>query len=269
MTQNDVKAIMAKSSKKGTLAGLKHTDLTAVLSSMRAQISQAVPAGITPDRIIQMAANLVAKNPKIGECSAASVIGAVMEAAVLGFRPVSGLGQCYFVPYGGHVQFQIGYRGWIELARRSGQIKMLYAKTVHEGDEFIQEYGLSPKLVHKPGVKRGKMTHVYAVAHLNGGGEVFEVLTYEDVERLRVRNASQRGNPSGAWASDYEEMAKAKAVKRLAKYLPLSDEMLHAGVADDAFIPDTALSNNNSGIDPEELTYEIEIEPETEKEQAQ
>jgi recombination protein RecT len=145
----------------------------------------------------------------------------------------------------------------------------LYAKTVHEGDEFIQEYGLSPKLVHKPGAKQGKMIAVYAVAHLNGGGEVFEVLTYEDVERLRVRNASQRGNPSGAWASDYEEMAKAKAVKRLAKYLPLSDEMLHAGVADDAFIPDSALSNNNSGIDAEELTYEIEIEPETEKEQGQ
>jgi recombination protein RecT len=204
-----------------------------------------------------MAANLVAKNPKIAECSAASVLGAVMEAAILGFRPVAGLGQCYFVPYGGHVQFQIGYRGWIELARRSGKVKTLYAHCVHEGDNFEYELGLEPKLKHVPG-KGGKMTHVYAVAHYTDGGFNFTVLSRDEVEGLRTRNASQRGAPSGPWATDYEEMAKAKAIKRLSKYMPLTDEVAKAAAIDEGFIPESgAISQDGSGLDVDAVEWEI------------
>jgi len=256
----DVRSIMQRSTKKGTLAGLKHTELSTVLNSMEAQISLAVPAGISPKRVIQMAANLIAKNPKIGECSAASVLGAVMEAAILGFRPVAGLGQCYFVPYGGHVQFQIGYRGWIELARRSGKVKTLYAHCVHEGDTFEYELGLEPKLKHVPG-KGGKMTHVYAVAHYTDGGFNFTVLSRDEVEALRTRNPAQRGAPSGAWATDYEEMAKAKAIKRLSKYMPLSDEAAKAMAIDEAFIPESgAISQDGSGLDVDAVEWEVVAE---------
>ena len=254
---DDVRSIMQRTTKKGTLAGLKHTELSTVLNSMEAQISLAVPAGVNPKRVIQMAANLVAKNPKIAECSAASVLGAVMEAAILGFRPVAGLGQCYFVPYGGHVQFQIGYRGWIELARRSGKVKTLYAHCVHEGDVFEYELGLDPKLKHVPG-KGGKMTHVYAVAHYTDGGFNFTVLSRDEVEGLRTRNASQRGAPSGPWATDYEEMAKAKAIKRLSKYMPLSDEAAKAMAIDEAFIPESgAISQDGSGLDVDAVEWEV------------
>lgn len=252
---------MAKASKSGTLAGLKHTDVQTVLTGMRAQIAQALPKHLTPERIIQMATNLVTRNPKIAECSASSIVGAVMEASVLGFRPVNALGQCYFVPYGGHVQFQIGYRGWVDLARRSGQIKTLYAYVVRQGDEFHYELGLEPVLKHKPQADpSAPLTHVYAVAHYKDGGHSFIVLTRDEVEALRRRNSSQRGAPSGAWATDYEEMAKAKAIKKLAKYMPLSDEMQSAVLSDDAVIDaNKALTNDGSGIDPDGLDYAEEI----------
>lgn len=259
---------MAKSSKKGSLAGLKHSDVSSVLDSMRAQIAQALPKHITPERIIQMSTTLITRNPKIAECSAASIVGAVMEASILGFRPVAALGQCYFVPYGGHVQFQVGYKGWIDLARRSGQIKTLYAYVVREGDEFTYKLGLNPVLEHEPkAAPSARMTHVYAVAHYLQGGHSFVVLTREEVEKRRMRNSFQKAAPSGAWATDYEEMAKAKAIKSLAKYMPLSDEMQHAAVADDGIIDVTkAATNDGSGIDMDGVEYEAE---ETQFEDAQ
>lgn len=255
-----VRAIMDKASKKGTLSGLKHSDVVQVIKSMELQISQAVPKGIEPQRVIQMAAHLVSKSPAIADCTAQSIVSAVMEAAVLGLRISSALGQCYFVPYAGKVQFQIGYRGWIELARRSGKIRDLYAHCVYEGDDFEYELGLEPKLKHKPAQMAGKMTHVYAVAHYIDGGYSFMVMAKDEIEKLRLRNPAQREAPSGAWKTDYEEMAKAKVIKRLSKYMPLSDEMATASAADDAFMPEK-LANDNSGVMLDDLAYEI-LEPE-------
>lgn len=260
-TTTDVRAVMAKASKAGTLAGLKTNDLNQVFGAMKAQIAQALPKHLTAERIIQMSATLVARNPKIAECSASSIIGAVMEASILGFKPVQALGQCYFIPYGGAIQFQVGYKGWIDLARRSGQIKTIYAHVVREGDQFEYELGLEPKLKHTPKSDIGaKITHTYAVCHYINGGHSFAVLTRDEVERRRMRNPSQKGNPSGAWASDYEEMAKAKAIKALAKYMPLSEEMVQAAIADEAFLDVSQATNDGTGIDPDAVTYDTPFE---------
>jgi len=255
-----VKNAMAKATKSGTLAGLKHTDIQAVLGGMKAQIAQALPRHLTPDRMIQMACSLIAKNPKIAECSAASLMGAVMQASILGFRPVDTLGECYFVPYGNSVQFQIGYKGYISLARRSNELKMLYAEVVREGDDFTVEYGLNPILKHIPAIENeeAKVTHVYAVAHYKDGGYNFVVMTYNQVERLRKRNPMQKGSPAGAWATDWEAMAKAKAIKQLSKYMPLSVDMQNATVADEAVIDERAYSNDRSGLKIEGFTYDFE-----------
>ena len=257
-----VKTALAKSTRPGTLAGLKSTDIATVLSGMKAQIAQALPRHMTPDRMIQMATTIIAKNPKIAECTAASLMGAVMQASLLGFQPIEALGECYFVPYAGKVQFQVGYKGYISLARRSDQIKMIYAEVVHEGDDFEYELGLEPKLHHVPGLDNegNKMTHVYAVAHYTNGGYSFMVLTRNTVERLRMRNPMQSSKATGAWATDYEAMAKAKAIKQLSKYMPLSVEMQSGLISDEAVINDTAFSNNKSGLIPENFTYEVEDE---------
>jgi len=259
---NKVKVAMNKATKPGTLAGLNSTNVMTVLDSMKAQISMALPKHLTADRMLSMATTLISQNPAIAECSAQSLIGAVMQASILGFRPTPILGEAYFVPYNNkktingkevwvkEVQFQIGYKGYISLARRSNEIKTLYAYPVYEHDEFEYELGLNPKLDHKPAEgERGKMTHVYAVAHYKDGGYNFMVLTKADVEKLRLRNKSQKITPSSAWATDYESMACAKAIKQLAKYMPLSDEMQTALVTDEKVITENAFSNDHSGID--------------------
>src|ERR1043165_7562501 len=92
-----IKAAMAKATKKGTLAGLKSMDVKTVIESMSAQIGQALPKHVPVERLIQIATTYVSNNPKIAECTASSIIGAIMEMSIQGLEP--GLGQCYIVPY--------------------------------------------------------------------------------------------------------------------------------------------------------------------------
>lgn len=264
-----IKEALSKAKKPGTLAGLKSQDVMTVLESMKASISMALPKHLTADRMLSMATTVISSNPKLAECTAQSLIGAVMQASILGFKPTPILGECYFVPFNNkktlpngrevwqkEVQMQIGYKGYISLARRSGEIKTLYAYPVYENDEFTYELGLEPKLEHKPADgDRGKFTHVYAVAHYKDDGYNFMVLTKGEVEKLRLRNKSQKAKPSGAWATDYETMACAKAIKQLAKYMPLSDEMNKAVISDEAIITDKAFTNDHEGIDIEKVEY--------------
>jgi len=258
---------LAKAKRPGTLAGLKHTQVQDVLNGMKAQIAQALPKHLTADRMVQMACTLITKNPKLAECSVQSLVGSVMQASILGFRPVEALGECYFVPYGGHVQFQVGYKGYINLGRRSGDIKTIYAEVVRENDQFHYELGLDPKLVHIPDTSgTGKVTHAYAVAKYKDDGYNFIVLTASQINALRMRNPMQKSGVSGAWATDYEAMAKAKAIKQLAKYMPLSVDFANAVISDEAVITEKSFSNDQTGLKIEEFTYEstqpVDIESE-------
>ena len=260
-TSNSVSSALAKVKKQGNLAALNSKEVGDVLQSMRAQIEMAIPKHLSPDRMIAMASTLITKNQNLAKCSAPSFIGAVMQASILGFRPVESLGQCYFVPYGNQIQFQIGYRGFIDLARRSGQILDLYAECVYERDDFKYTLWLERNIHHVPAEgDRGKFTHVYAVVRYKDGGYNFMVLTRYEVEKLRMRSPMQKSVPSGAWATDYEEMAKAKAIKRLGKYMPLSDEFMNALATDEGVITDKALSNNHEGLLIEEIEPIVEAE---------
>ncbi|WP_202630600.1 recombinase RecT, partial [Deinococcus alpinitundrae] len=81
------------------------------------------------------------KNPMLKECTPESLLGAVMQAAQVGLEP-DALGSAYLVPYYNknknvkEVQLQIGYKGLIELVRRSGQVTSIVANEVYENDEF-------------------------------------------------------------------------------------------------------------------------------------
>jgi len=246
----------------GNLTGLKQSEIGEFLSGMKNQIANVLPKHLTADRVVQMAATIIHRNQAIAKCSTQSLIGAVMQASILGFPPVDSLGYCYFEPYGRDVQFQIGYKGFVELARRSGQIKMVYAEVVREGDEFICEFGLEPKLIHKPKLDSSKpFTHVYAVAHFTDGGHNFVILSKSDVERLRLRSPMQKGAPVGAWATDYDAMAKAKALKQLSKYLPLNIDIQTAIATDDSILKPESFEKDGS-VKVEDILYD-EVTEET------
>lgn len=213
--------------------------VAALLKSNKNAIAQVLPKHVSPERLMQVAFTAVRTTPKLLQCNSDSLIGGIIQCATLGLEPNTVLGHCYLIPFKDQVQIVIGYKGLIDLARRSGQIVSIAAHVVHEADEFEYEYGLNPVLRHKPfeGEERGPITHAYAVAHLKDGGSAFEVMPLGDIHSVMLQTQS-RGN-YGPWKDHFPEMARKTAIRRLAKYLPLSIEMataidLDSKAADDA-----------------------------------
>ena len=95
------------------------------IKTMEPEIKKALPNVITPERFTRMALTAVSVNPKLAECTPRSFMGALMNAAQLGLEPNTPLGQAYLIPFKNkgvmEVQFQIGYKGLIDLAYRSGE----------------------------------------------------------------------------------------------------------------------------------------------------
>lgn len=174
-------------------------------------------------RIYRLIVNLIRQTPKLQDCTIASIFKAMQQAAEVNLEPGNALGLSYIVPYGQEAQFQIGYRGFINLARRSGEIASLQAFTVYEGDYFHVELGDTPSIKHEPkwdGDRSDKsLRFVYACARMKDGTLMIDVMTRSDVDKIRARSKS--GN-NGPWVTDFAEMARKTVVRRLSKYLPLS-----------------------------------------------
>lgn len=196
--------------------------------SMQAQIKAALPRHMTPERLARIVTTEIRKVPKLAECTPVSFFGAVIQCAQLGLEPGNALGHAYLLPYGKDVQLIIGYRGMIDLARRSGQIVSIDARAVYEGDKFECRLGLDPHIEHKPDwanpnrTMGDKLQFVYAVAKLKDGGIQFDVMSRAEIEGIRARSKAGNGGP---WKTDYQAMALKTVVRRLFKFLPVSIEI--------------------------------------------
>lgn len=221
----------------------KANTLKKLMESAKKEIEAALPKHITPDRMLRIALTEARKTPKLLECDQASFLGAVIQASQLGLEPGSALGQCWLIPYGREVNFQVGYRGMIALAMRAESVSHISARAVHEGDTFEWEYGLSEGLVHKPCNNPGPLTHVYCVVFLKNGYKMFDVMNMEEVEN--IRKSSKTGN-NGPWKTHFEEMAKKSVIRRLFKYMPVSVELSTAANLDE--LAEAGESQGNGAI---------------------
>jgi recombination protein RecT len=198
-------------------------------------IALSLPSGMNPDRFGRLLLTAANTNPDLFKCDPRSFLAAGVAAAQLGLEPNDARGLAYLIPFGNKVQLVIGYRGYIDLARRSGHVSSLYAFPVFEGDLFTYTLGLDPTLEHVPAEDSdedpAKLTHVYAVAKI-GDDKQFTVLTRKQVDKARQRSKTG-GSSSSPWSTDYVAMACKTAVRRLAKYLPLSVEAARATTIED------------------------------------
>jgi recombination protein RecT len=219
--KQDAKTALAERAKGGTTG--KTLAMYLEDPKVKASLQQAAANHLDPDRLARLALSL-SRQPQLAECTPLSILGCVMQSAQLGLEPL--LGRAYYVPYRNNktgqreAQFQLGYQGLLDLARRSGEIKMIFAEVVYEADDFTYSLGLNPDLHHIPATgDRGKPIGVYAVAHYKDGGYNFAYLTREDVYRIKARS---KAGDSGPWATDELMMWKKTAIKALRPYLPLS-----------------------------------------------
>lgn len=251
--------------KKGTTKQKKATTMQEYVKMYEAQIEKALPKTISTQRFMVMMINAFKHTPKLTECTPQSVLGSMLTLAQLGLEPNTPLGQAYLIPYrrGGVMQceLQIGYKGLVDLAYRSGELYVLESRIVYEGDIFECELGLNPKLKHIPQVCAGNPKWVYALCRFKNGATIFEVMTIESIKehakkfsksfnsdtspretnfesmdkRIVVKKFDKSFNSgTSPWETNFESMAKKTVVKKLVKLLPLKTELVHAGAVDEA-----------------------------------
>jgi recombination protein RecT len=220
-----------------TAAGEKKS-MQSYIKSMEGEIKKALPSVITPERFTRMVLSALSTNPKLAVCTPKSFLGAMMAAAQLGLEPNTPLGQAYLIPYKNkgvdEVQFQLGYKGLIDLAYRSGEVELVQAHVVYANDTFECEYGLEPKLVHKPADKdRGEPIKVYAMFKTKSGGYGFEVMSMDDVRRHAEKYSQAYKTGFSPWKTNFEEMAKKTVLKKVLKYAPLKSDFVRGVVQDE------------------------------------
>lgn len=224
--------------------------LAGFIEGMKGEIARALPRHMNPDRMARVALTCVRTTRNLDKATTASFGGALMTCAQLGLEP-GPTGEAYLLPFRSthlskkagtdvyEVQLVIGYQGMVKLFWQSPLAKSLDAQAVHENDFFDYEYGLNPRLEHKPTLNdRGRVIAYYAVATLTNGGAAFVVMSPFDVEEIRKRS---KAKDDGPWSTDYVPMAKKTCLRQLYKLLPKSAELAQALVHDGGVRTDISL----------------------------
>lgn len=209
------------------------------------KISAVIPKQVSQERMFQLAVSAYNQTPELAKCTPVSVLSCILKCAALGVEPsaVDNLGRAYILPYNNRktgcteAQMILGYKGMIDLARRSGEIQDISARAVYEGDFFEYEFGLNEQLKHIPAQDNertpNKLTHVYMVCHFKDGGHYIDVMTRSQVDA--IRNRSKAGSSAySPWSTDYEAMACKTVIRRAFKFLPVSVEAQKAAATDEA-----------------------------------
>lgn len=240
--QEKAKNALQSATKPGTMAGYNSGTIEATLQPYADAIRKALPGGHNPNAIIQAAVFQISTKPELKECSVPSLIGAVLNTSLLGLNPM--LDHCFFVARNvrnGDVWtktcvFQIGYRGLIELAYRTGNVRQLFAEVVREGEHFEYTRGTTPGIIHRPKLDNdGKMIAAYAVIEFTNGGTQFVVFGKSEIEKRRIASSNQKNETeaTGIWAQWPEEMWKKTVLRQLLKTTPLSNQVYSAMATDD------------------------------------
>lgn len=219
-------------------------DLKALFDSpaIRNRLMEVVPKHVTPERLIKVALSSIMKTPKLLECTQQSLIQSIIQLGELGLEPGGGLGLAYLVPYNNKIKVKdaagkerdqwvmmaqaiIGYRGYIHLARQSGELQAVRSRVVHAKDKFKVRFGLVEELEHVPSEESdpGPPRLVYCVADFKDGGHHLEVMTWQEVMKIK---AGSKGKNAAPWQEHEEEMAKKTVVRRAQKYWPLASELV-------------------------------------------
>ena len=196
--------------------------------AFKEQVAMALPAHCTPERFCRVALTALNRTPKLASCTQQSLFQCLLDLSALGLEPDGR--RAHLIPYGDNCTLIIDYKGLVELVLRSGEVSYIHADVVCEDDEFVYDRGelKTHRVDYRGG--RGETYAAYALVRFKDGTEKCEVMTVEDVEK--IRKASKAGS-RGPWVDHWNEMAKKTVFRRLAKWIPLSAEANDALDKDD------------------------------------
>ena len=226
-------AAMSQPSKQEEVNSTRNMTIPDMVKAMLPEIKKALPMVMTPERFTRIALSALNNTPALQQCTPMSFLAALMNAAQLGLEPNTPLGQAYLIPYKNHgimeCQFQIGYKGLIDLAYRNGQMQTIQAQAVYENDEFSYEYGLEPKLFHRPAFSdRGGLVYFYGIFRTVNGGYGMAVMSKSEMDIYAKTYSKAYASNYSPWKSNYEDMAKKTVIKQALKYAPIKTDFQRA-----------------------------------------
>lgn len=199
--------------------------------------AELLPRHMTPDRMMKLVYAAATKTPKLMQCTPASIGMCLTTCSELGLEPGDVRGHVYLIPRENRkagvmeCTLQIGYKGYAELGRRSGEIASVDASVVYKGEPFLVVRGAHPDIQHewRSDIDRSDSALVaaYAVVRLKDGSIAFEVLTRQEIDARRARSMSRDNGP---WVTDYARMARKTALRALftGGLVPMSAEIVRA-----------------------------------------
>ena len=233
-----------------TAAQSKLSTISQYLTARKAALATIMSgaARIEPDQMIGLLLSEINKSPQLLRCSPDSLYLAVRNAAALGLTFGNGLGQLYLVPFGGRATLMIGYRGMVHVAVRSGAVKSMRAKVVHERDVFDIEEGSSPRIVHKPEVRQdpGEAIGAYCTWVYPDGSTDFVYMRADEVLEIRDKSPASKKGDSPWKAKErtvVEEMWRKTAIRRAFKAISIqtveqAQDLGRVAEADDGHMPE-------------------------------
>jgi recombinase, phage RecT family len=192
------------------------------LTQMQPELKMALPAHVTVEKFSRVAMTAIQNNPDLLNCDRKSLFGAIVRLAQDGLLPDGR--EAALVKFGGQVQAMPMIAGVLKKIRQSGDVAKVSAQVVYENDVFVVKYGFDEDVEHSPpplDQPRGKPIGAYATAVLKDGSRLLEVMSLEEIEK--VRNVS-RAKGNGPWVAWWGEMARKTVMRRLSKRLPMSTD---------------------------------------------
>ena len=183
-------------------------------------------------------------NPQLKECEPMSIIGAAAVAATLDLPIDKNLGFAHIVPYGKVAQFQMGYKGFIQLAMRTGQYQTINACPIYDG-EFISENRLTGEIVFDFNAKKSDTIIGFAAYFkMINGFEKTIYWTKEKITNHAKKYSKSFNNSSSRWQQDFNVMALKTVIKSLiSKWGILSIDMQTAIITDQAVLKSTEIED--------------------------
>ena len=221
---------------------------TGLIDNMRSEVAKALPDHAKVDRFLRITRTVVMNNPKLMECDRDSLRKAIMDCASLGLEPDPAIGHADILPrWDGRArvnraEMQVRYGGYLELTRRSGQVRDILCEIVHENDKFQRGVRRNELFVDwEPAADdaRGDWIGVLTVLSLTDGTTKSDYMSKSDI--LDIRDSSSEGwkayqngkIKTTPWATNEKEMARKTAIRRARKYWPLSiDDQRRLAVAE-------------------------------------
>lgn len=206
------------------------------LKVMAPELKAALPKHVTVERFTRVVMTALQNNATLVNADRQSLFGAVVRLAQDGLLPDGR--EAAIVMFGNKAQAMPMIAGILKKLRQSGEIAKVSAHVVHENDDFVWSLGFDESVDHKPPAlsePRGQAIGAYATAVLKDGSQLLEVMSLEEIEK--VRDVSRAGK-SGPWVQWWGEMARKTVMRRLSKRLPMSTDL------EDAFDRDETLAHN-------------------------